>query len=247
MFTDEFIEAFGRDLNEKYESLYRTGDKESLLEIFDKAPKYEVDISGTLQELEVPNDYINNSKIIYDSLRDLKPTQASKESLWFSLANTFYLDYTLKLLSSNDRTKVKNALFMKSKREQLIQCISKYWWLGYLLYDETSEAPYELLEYFCAKEAIGKTIGFFSSKLTSNKQITLGIVEGIKDRKDYIKNSRSSYSFVNEHFNNIGGVKILDLLTREDVYRETIDFIDEIVKDPYKIPPVKRNKVLLRR
>lgn len=246
MFTEEFIEAFGRELEEEYEELYRTGNKNALLEIFEKAPKYEVTIPGMLKELKVPNDYITNTKIIYDSLRELTPAQASKESLWFSLANTFYLDYTLKLLSSNDRTKVKNALFIKVKREQLIQCISKYWWLGYLLCDEESDSPYELMEFFCSQSTMGKVISFFSSKLTSNKQITLGIVQGIKDRKDVIKNLWASYAFINEHFNNIGGVKILDLLTREEIYYETIDFIDKIVEDPFKIPSIKRNKILLR-
>ncbi len=246
LFTEEFIEAFGRDINDEYAKLYRTGDKQALLEIFEKAPTYEADIPFDFHELTTPNDYINNTKLIYGSLRELTPAQASKENLWFTLANTFYLDYTLKLLSSNDRTKVKNALFLKTKRDQLIQCISKYWWLGYLLYYEKSDDPYELMEFFCAENALGKAVGFFSSKLTSNKEIMLGIVKGIRDRQDVIKNQSWRYGFINGHFNAVGGVKVLDMMTQEEVYQETLAFIDEIVADPLMIPPTQRNKILRR-
>lgn len=246
LFTEEFIEAFGRDIDDEYAKLYRTGDKQALLEIFEKAPTYEADIPFDFHELTTPNDYINNTKLIYGSLRELTPAQASKENLWFTLANTFYLDYTLKLLSSNDRTKVKNALFLKTKREQLIQCISKYWWLGYLLYDEKSNDPYELLDYFCQQDAIGKTISFFSSNLTGSKNITLGIVAGIRQHEKYVKNVKDTYAFINTHFNVMGGVKILDMMTQEEVCQETLAFIDEIVADPLMIPPTQRNKILRR-
>lgn len=246
LFTEEFIEAFGRDIDDEYEKLYRTGDKQALLEIFEKAPTYEADIPFDFHELTTPNDYTNNTKIIYGSLRELTPAQASKETLWFTLANTVYLDYTLKLLSSNDRTKVKNALFLKTKREQLVQCISKYWWLGYLLYDEKSDDPYELLNYFCKQDAIGKAISFFSSNLTGSKNVTLGIVAGIRQRDKYLKNVKLTYAFINGHFNAVGGVKILDMMTQEEVYQETLAFIDEIVADPSMIPPTQRNKILRR-
>ncbi|MEI2414519.1 DUF6339 family protein [Ligilactobacillus salivarius] len=76
-------------------------------------------------------------------MKFLTPVQASREEFWFTMINTVYLDYLLDYLktvsnSKNFNEKVKNSIFYNSSniRAQVIQRISRYWWLGYKTYDE---------------------------------------------------------------------------------------------------------------
>lgn len=124
--------------------------------------------------------------------------------------------------------------------------MSKYWWVGKRLYDEQNADtdPYWLIRFFCELDLSGKAISFFASKLTSNQDIALGIVEGIYARRDRVKNVKETYSYINKHFNMIGGVKVLDIMTRAQVKQETMDFIDYFTANPHTLP-VKNRQIII--
>lgn len=114
------------------------------------------------------------------------------------MINTIYLDYLLSYLKtvSNRKDfdqKIKNSIFYNTSitKAQTMQRISRYWWLGYKTYDEKNVSnPYWLTEYFFEYDGSSKIISFFSSNLTNNKDIALGIIEGIKNKDDKIINNR---------------------------------------------------------
>ncbi|EFK79703.1 hypothetical protein HMPREF9269_1445 [Ligilactobacillus salivarius ACS-116-V-Col5a] len=182
----------------------------------------------------------------------MTPAQASREEFWFTMINTVYLDYLLDYLktvsnSKNFNEKIKNSIFYNSSniRAQVIQRISRYWWLGYKTYDEKNTSnPYWLTEYFFEYDGSSKIISFFSSNLTNNKDIALGIIEGIKNRDDKVINNRWTYLTMNKYFNAMGGVRILDIMTREEIKEETMKHIDYIVENPELLSVEDRKRVI---
>jgi hypothetical protein len=59
-----------------------------------------------------------------------------------------------------------------------------------------------------------------------------------------VSNTHKTYSFVNKHFNFIGGVRILDMMTREQVKEETLRLIDDLVSGFIDIPLQKKKDII---
>lgn len=253
---EEFLEEVKRDFDTKYIDLYRNLDKKGIQELFNNDFVYDTSLEFDYQELSntLPNSeiYIYNIKRFYEPLRSLTNVQATREELWFTMINTIYLDYLLDYLKTvvnykDFDQKIKNAIFYNGSniRAQLIQRISRYWWMGYRTYDEKNKQnPYWLMEFFFENDGSGKSIGFFSSKLTNNKEIALGIIEGIYLSRDKVINRKETYATVNKYFNAMGGVRILDIMTREEVKKETIEYINYIVENLELIPVKDRKRII---
>ena len=253
---EEFLEEVKRDFDTKYIDLYRNLDRKGIQELFNSDFVYDTSLEFDYQKLSntLPNSeiYIYNIKRFYEPLRSLTNVQATREELWFTMINTIYLDYLLDYLKTvvnykDFDQKIKNAIFYNGSniRAQLIQRISRYWWMGYRTYDEKNKQnPYWLMEFFFENDGSGKSIGFFSSKLTNNKEIALGIIEGIYLSRDKVINRKETYATVNKYFNAMGGVRILDIMTREEVKKETIEYINYIVENPELIPVKDRKRII---
>lgn len=249
---ENFLEEIKRNFDTKYIDLYRNFDKKGIQKLFDNELVYDIEHEFEYLELFDPKSFsdlfINNTKNTYEALKFLTPAQASREEFWFTMINTVYLDY-LKTVSNskNFNEKIKNSIFYNSSniRAQVIQRISRYWWLGYKTYDEKNTSnPYWLTEYFFEYDGSSKIISFFSSNLTNNKDIALGIIEGIKNRDDKVINNRWTYLTMNKYFNAMGGVRILDIMTREEIKEETMKHIDYIVENPELLSVEDRKRVI---
>ena len=253
---ENFLEEVKRDFDTKYIDLYRNFDKKGIQELFNNELVYDIEQEFEYLELFDPKSFsdlfINNIKSIYESLKFLTPVQASREEFWFTMINTIYLDYLLDYLKTvSDRKdfdqKIKNSIFYNSSitKAQTIQRISWYWWLGYRTYDEKNILnPYWLTEYFFERDGSSKIIAFFTSNLTNNKDIALGIIEGIKNRNDKIVNNRWAYLIMNKYFNAMGGVRIIDIMTREEIKKETMKYIDYIVENPELLSLEERKGII---
>ena len=253
---ENFLEEIKRNFDTKYIDLYRNFDKKGIQKLFDNELVYDIEYEFEYLELFDPKSFsdlfINNTKNTYEALKFLTPAQASREEFWFTMINTVYLDYLLDYLktvsnSKNFNEKIKNSIFYNSSniRAQVIQRISRYWWLGYKTYDEKNTSnPYWLTEYFFEYDGSSKIISFFSSNLTNKKDIALGIIEGIKNRDDKVINNRWTYLTMNKYFNAMGGVRILDIMTREEIKEETMKHIDYIVENPELLSVEDRKRVI---
>lgn len=253
---ENFLEEIKRNFDTKYIDLYRNFDKKGIQKLFDNELVYDIEHEFEYLELFDPKSFsdlfTNNIKNTYEALKFLTPAQASREEFWFTMINTVYLDYLLDYLKTvSDRKdfdqKIKNSIFYNSSitKAQTIQRISRYWWLGYRTYDEKNISnPYWLTEYFFERDGSSKIIAFFSSNLTNNKDIALGIIEGIKNRNDKIVNNRWAYLIMNKYFNAMGGVRIIDIMTREEIKKETMKYIDYIVENPELLSLEERKGII---
>ncbi|WP_232089841.1 DUF6339 family protein [Aerococcus urinaeequi] len=106
---------------------------------------------------------------------------------------------------------------------------SRLWWLGYYIRDDSRENPYELMEFFGKTDLSGKMITFFSSVMTNNKNIRLRIISGIKKLydADLIPYQRKQFLTSTMYFNLMGGVRILDMLSFEEVEEITVELLKE--------------------
>lgn len=229
--TDEFLEKFKVNFKTDYLPLYKTNDKEEIIKIF--SDPVNVHESSTHFEyvplkLEVIDGEATkeNIRTLWNSLKHISISEAESEKMWVALANTYYLDYHLNQLSliatqDRDRSIESRTIFNQGhKRSLTINNLSLLWWVAYYTIDEQHPSnPFHLTDFFVDGAFRGNAVIWFSSNIISNKAISLGILEAIKELSEQNKMivNRYSYSNANKILNQIGGVRILDMLTREEV------------------------------
>lgn len=236
--TEDFLNEFKANFD-SYAPLYLNKDREGLNKLFNDSAVLESNIEFDYQELICEGDYketdVENAKIIYNSLKHLSPVQASQENIWVTLINTVYQDFLFYRLESEikesnvDRLKSGTVFTQGETRSLIVHVLSRLWWLGYYTRDDRRENPYELTEFFGKTDLSGKMITFFSSVMTNNENIRLGIISGIKKLydADLIPYKRKQFLTAIIYFNLMGGVRILDMLSFEEVEKITINLLKE--------------------
>ncbi|WP_203641106.1 DUF6339 family protein [Levilactobacillus andaensis] len=229
--SDTFLDQFKVDFEEEYLELYKLGNKKEIERIFSNPQNViETDTFFDFKPLISNNTAdstvtIENIKSIWSSLSFLAPVEAESEKLWVAMESTYYLDYHLKQLAElgpqrKDTSIMSRTIFNNGqKRSLFINNISILWWIAYyLIDDDNSNDKFHLVEYFVNNSYRGNAVAFFSSNFVANKKLALGVVEAIKELTEEHKmiENRYSYSNANKILNQVGGVRMLDLLTRDE-------------------------------
>ena len=236
--TDEFLKEFKNEFLVNYAHLYTSNDMDKLKSVFSNSNHLiETSIEYKYEPLEVePKEYDadivrRNIRRIWQSLNVLTPVQAEMEKIWVALAHTDYLDYQMGIFNSqitNPDNKKREESSLKSrtifvngaKRSLAIHNLSILWWLAYYFRDDQNiENPYHLIDFFVSTPYRGNAVALLSSNIISNKEIALGILEAVKiliEEEGMVVN-RFPYSEAGKILNEVGGVRILDTLTREEV------------------------------
>ena len=148
--TDDFLEDFKTNFD-RYRLFYRNKNKAELDSIFqdtdnirDGNIEFEYTPLQTSKTSENPER--DNIKIIYESLKDLEPSQAIQEKLWVAMYNTYYQEHLFDYIDMNKAhkqldTKIKSSIVFTqgNKRSLIIQNIARMWWLGYYIYDHENK------------------------------------------------------------------------------------------------------------
>lgn len=235
--TDEFLKEFKNEFLVKYAYLYKSNEIDKLKSVFsDPNHVIETHIEYEYEPLEVePKEYDadivrRNIRRVWDSLKVLTPVQAEMEKIWVALAHTDYIDYQMGIFNSqiaNPDNKKREESSLKSrtifvngaKRSLAIHNLAILWWLAYYFRDDQNiEAPYHLIDFFVSTPYRGNAVALLSSNIISNKEIALGILEAVKVLiEEGMVVNRYPYSEAGKILNEVGGVRILDTLTREEV------------------------------
>lgn len=186
-------------------------------------------IEFEMPEFNYDEDYAvsdrENVKIVYESLKDLTPSQATQERVWAGLSHLQFRDYTYYRLKEdikkkNDR-RIDSFLFFShgTKRSLFVHGISRLWWVGYMTYDENNpENPYWLTDFFTESDFSARATIFFSSNFTSNRNITKGILQALVKLKEHgVSIKRQHFVEANKYLNVVGAVTILDMLSTEEI------------------------------
>ena len=164
-----------------------------------------------------------NIEIVYEALKNLSPALALDERLWagvlFSQLWTFVQYRRANELASGDERAVLNSFFFMrgTKRSCFINCLARLWWTGYLLYDPLKSNHYAAIDLICESAYASNIMLFSSNNFASNKNLVLGVLDCIAERK--AKGEKiGRYHFVeaNKYLNCVGGISLLDTLSRDE-------------------------------
>lgn len=167
-----------------------------------------------------------NLRVIHESLRDLPPTVAADGRIWTGLSFTDFWSYIQYRrhddLTDGDELAINSSyILMRGKRRSLyINCLSRLWWTAFLLYDNNNlENPYELCDFFASQSFPSRIMLLSSRNFVSNGEIAKGIVQCLFNRsKEGKTHTRKQFEEVLKYLNNIGGVSLIDALSREEIY-----------------------------
>ncbi|MCD5453925.1 DUF6339 family protein [Lactobacillus delbrueckii] len=115
--TPQFLQTFKEKFDSEYYQMYKSRDRQAVEKLFDSPAVFESNrISFNYSPLVVRGNEsfgIRNAKNIYTTFPNLTLTQASTEEFWFTMLNTFYLDYIFESLEIRDTPEyLKNMMFM---------------------------------------------------------------------------------------------------------------------------------------
>lgn len=165
-----------------------------------------------------------NIENAYEALGSLSPALASDERIWAGLLFGpcwSYVQYRRKEeLSSGIEQDIKNSYFFMRgiKRSCFMNCLSRLWWTGYILYDSSSKDHYKAADLVCDSAFASTILLFSSSNFTARKEIALGVLDCLGARKAKgEKIGRYHYVEANRYLNSLGGAMLLDMFTREEV------------------------------
>jgi len=256
-FLDDIKSDFYTNLVEVYKNLGPIESvKTEIGEIFSKQGVNDSDIKFTYEPLKLGSDEdednrlaAENIKRVYQSLSILTPSQAAMERVWVALLNTHYLDYHLHVIrglqgSKDASKKIYDRTFLKGpvhsdKRRLMMNNLSVLWWIGYYTHDSAHPTnPFHLTDFFASTPYRGNAIAFFSSNIHGSRDVTLGILEGVKHlvESGVISVNRYAYTNSSKIINIIAGVKLVDMMTREEVKKIIIEELPKsdgilVVKD----------------
>jgi hypothetical protein len=258
--SDDFLTEFKANFETKYSDLYLNLDKAAISELFEKNIR-ELDIDFDYLPLVTPQEAVSNGdmqvqniEIIYKSLGHISPRLATTETFLFAMMNTYYLDYLLAEIKPILHTKkvartIQNMMYFMNGngRSLMYQRLAKYWWIGHRTIDlDYPEDPFHLTKFMSDSDLTGKSAAFFGSKFTNNHELALGIIDGVQDvvERGLVLHKKETYNYANKYFNYVGGVRILDIMTREQIKSETIQVFEDFVSGRVQASEVDRQMLL---
>ena len=184
-----------------------------------QVPDFDLDMSSDKPEA---TDY-NNVKIMYNNLKNISDSQATDERFWTGLSHTIFwdfLNYRCKINNSEvKKEKILNNYFFKQaqKRSLILNPLSRLWWVGRLIYDESTENPYYALKYL-KNDFATKVLTLFSSNYTNNPKITRAVLVALAELElEYGKLGRGKFLAILRYVNMLGGIVILDFLSQDEL------------------------------
>lgn len=212
----------------KYKKHFMDESNEWFLERFKKNEwMHESKIQCEDITLNMDEDYNisdrKNVEILYDALRDLSPALASDERLWSGMLFCQFWDYVkyrrrAELEQGLERDVLNSFLFMRgTKRSCFMNCLSRLWWTGYLLYDASNIEHYKAVDLITESAYSSNIVLISSNNFVSNKNLALGVLDCIMKRKQAgEKIGRYHFVEANKYVNCIGGITLLDSMSREE-------------------------------
>lgn len=240
---DDALEALRTNMSANI-SHYREETNQWIFDYFDDYNPFEEfksEINSFSLEVGDKNNIsltdVNNVIALYSNMKMLSDTQATDERLWAGLCHGEFWEYLHKRWASEKTPKIQDIntryFFGHNKKRSLItNTLSKYWWLGRLMYDSGRKDPFELLKYF-EKDFSTKTLVIFSNNYMSNFSIAKGMISALlalEEDNFYIKGktSRDVYYEASKYLNILGGTCILDYFESNEIKEMVIKYLKSL-------------------
>lgn len=180
-------------------------------------------------------DY-ENTVLLFSALKNLTPSQAADERLWSFLTHFTFWDYMRNRWPAEKQigkpgfvNVIRERYFFVSAKRFVRNGISRLWWYGYLTYDDGRKNPFELTQLMLSKLDIAQNL--FERNFASNRKITKAVLSVLADREKMGKPfpNREAFRKLMKHFNNIGGLTVLDALDNSEVEKIVVSRLEKAV------------------
>lgn len=176
---------------------------------------------------------INNAIVLHKSL-PLSRIQATDERLWSYLSMVEYWDYTTKrwplnienIKNRSQRTRIRERYFVNSSvtdRSFLRNALSRLWWAVEMTKENNREDPYELTRIILGNTDI--YVQVMERSFSRNEEVIKGILELFLELGEELYLKNRFYRQIVKQVNAMGGVIMLDLMTREDLKAEVKKYL----------------------
>jgi hypothetical protein len=192
---------------------------------------------------ENSNYDLENTRIVYDAMKNLKPYQAVEERIWSYLTHVKCWDYMRSRWPAENYTgdnsdferTIKERYFLSSKRRRALirNGISRLWWFGYLTHEEENRSnPYMLTEILLHTQDTAESI--LGRNFSNNPKLIKSVLKVLKNWLDKYGEmpKRKVIRELCKHISFIGGVTILDALSKSEI-EEKLKIQLEILVDKY--------------
>ena len=148
---------------------------------------------------------LTNAVILHKALKNLLPIHARDEKMWTYLTHSIgykYMKSRWKVDSNNEKvSRIESRYFFQGKSDNKIKSstvpyvrngLSRLWWAGYIVYDETLDNPYEYIdELFISQDMF---VGLCERDIAKNKKLVLIILKMMREYE--IKNISNNTELV---------------------------------------------------
>lgn len=186
---------------------------------------------------DVGSSDMENVRILHSNLKFLTKSEAADERLWTGLTHSVFWNFMKERWSSRpskEEKQIGNRYFLtggsSNRRALLMNTISRYWWIGELIYDEGNiKNPYYLIEVFRG-DFTTNVHTLLSSNFTSNTNILKGVLRPMLEYKEINGSlSREEFQAIIRYANLIGGSYLLDYLSTEEIEEKIWLYIDNTI------------------
>jgi len=172
---------------------------------------------------------IKNVELLYEALKELPPAIAAKTNMWAYYAHAYFADYVSyrsEVAGQETESTVLKDYFCypvsgrDARRTLLVNPLSRLWWVGHLLYDKENEDPYHYVKMIRPSEFASFVMLLGSSTAVSNPTIAHGIFDAFKkwmEGKEGREIKRAQLVCCTKYLNRIGAVKMVDMLSQEEI------------------------------
>ncbi len=173
---------------------------------------------------------LENTRIVYEALRQLTPLQAAQPRLWAYMTHHTYWDYMRRRWAIEGDTDRDAASFIRERyffgpnlaRALVRNGIARLWWYGYCSYDAKRSDSFELTAVLLKNLDIAQSI--LERSFSLNISVTQTLLEALleRDQRQRPFYNREKVRVLARHLVRVGGVTILDALDKRDL-RALID------------------------
>lgn len=213
---------------------------------FMEVPDFEL---ADVDAMSIGEADFENCKILYNNLRMLSESQCSDERLWAGLCNGTFYDYMrqryqyptkhLKKKETDVSAIISRFFFSVGEKSKSVRSgfyrntLAKCWWVGRATFDKENPNHFERLDVIGANDLTTKISDiFYSNTFSSNPVILAGICDALKyfSERGQVLDEKEHVRAAMKYLNAVGGVTLLDMLTREKIRKIMISRIITILK-----------------
>lgn len=216
-FKSAYVDKIYRDLiNSQNFSTYEEKNFE-----FDKNFVGNTGINIEMKDsLDASKTDIENSILLFSTLKNLTEVQASDERLWTYLSHVYFWEYMRERWPAEKAeepiNRIKNRYFLRnlSLRSITRNGLSRLWWYAYLTYRELDSDPYRYLRVLLKRQDL--VVGITERALGANENIRFGLLEFLEEQQKISSNENASRKLITD-LSLAGGVKLLPCMEKNSI------------------------------